>query len=68
MCCNKDEAFKDAMAEMMKDETFKKNMAKMMSEGGCHGMMRRMMKHGCPEHAHAGETSSKTETSHGEEA
>ena len=62
MCCNKNEAFKDAMAEMMKDDKFKENMAKMMSEGGCHGMMKRMMKHGCPGHASAGETSPDAET------
>jgi len=67
MCCNKNEAFKDAMAEMMKDESFKENMSKMMSEGGCHGMMRRMMKHGCPGHAHTGETPPETETPRGEE-
>jgi len=68
MSCCKHEAFKDAMAEMMKDDSFRENMAKMMSEDGCHGMMRRMMKHGCPGHGNAKETSSENGTPQGEEA
>lgn len=66
MCCNNHEAFKDAMAEMMKDDSFRENMTKMMSEKRCHGMMNLMMKHGCCGHAKAGETSPETETPQGE--
>jgi len=47
MCCNKHEAFKDAMAEMMKDGSFKENMSRMMKDERFHGMMGHMMKHGC---------------------
>jgi hypothetical protein len=55
MCCNKNEAFKDAIAEMMKDDSFKENMSRMMKDGKFHGMMDRMMKYGCSCHGKSDE-------------
>ena len=63
-----DEAFKDAMAEMMKDDSFRETATRMMSEGGFHGMMNRILKQRRPGHTETGGTSPRTETPEREEA